>query len=253
MGGLMAVTGEQDGPPMKAGVALRDVMTGLYAAIGILAALHERRERGRGQQVDVALVDCTLAGMVNLAQYYLTTGKVAARTGNAHASIVPYQAFEAADGWLVVAVGNDGQFARFAKLIGKSGWTADPRFATNAARVVNREMLVPLISEEMKNESVAHWLKALQEIDVPAGPVNRLDQVFGMKQIQARDMKVEMNHPLAAGPIELVGSPLKLSATAASYRQPPPVCGQHTEQVLRQLLELDANQINALRANRVIA
>ncbi len=253
MGGLMAVTGEPDGSPMKAGVALSDVMTGLYAAIGILSALHKRRETGRGQQVDIALVDCTLAGLVNLAQYYLTSDSVAPRTGNAHASIIPYQAFEAADGWLVVAVGNDLQFARFAELLGKSAWSKDPRFATNAARVINRDVLIPLIAREMKEKSVAHWLATLRAIGVPVGPVNRIDQVFAMDQIQARDMKVEINHPLVTNPIELVGNPLKLSETAVSYRQPPPVCGQHTDQVLQQLLGMDINQINELRTRSVVA
>jgi crotonobetainyl-CoA:carnitine CoA-transferase CaiB-like acyl-CoA transferase len=253
MAGLMAVTGEPDGQPMKAGVALSDVMTGLYAAVGILAALHKRQETARGQLVDVSLMDCTLAGLVNLAQYYLTSGKPASRTGNAHASIVPYQAFAAADGWLVVAVGNDSQFARFAALVGHAEWAKDPRFAANAARVVNRDIIIPLIADEMKKQPVARWLAALKKIDVPSGPVNRIDQVFAMEQIRARGMDIAMDHPLSAKPIRLVGSPLKLSETAVAYRHAPPVCGQHTNEILQELLTVSERELEDLRARRVIS
>ncbi len=253
MAGLMAVTGEPDGQPMKAGVALSDVMTGLYAAVGILAALNKRRETGRGQQVDVSLVDCTLAGLVNLAQYYRPSGKPAPRTGNAHSAIVPYQAFEASDGWLVVAVGNDAQFARFAALLGHAEWAKDSRFAANASRVVNRNVIVPLIADEMKKQPAAHWLAALKKIDVPGGPVNRIDQVFAMEQIQARGMDVTMNHPLTEKPVHLVGSPLKLSETEVSYRHAPPVCGAHTDEILRGILTLPEHELKDLRAKRVIS
>ena len=253
MAGLMAVTGEPDGQPMKAGVALSDVMTGLYATVGILAALHKRKETGKGQQVDVSLVDCTLAGLVNLAQYYLTSGKPAARTGNAHSSIVPYQAFEAADGWLVVAVGNDSQFTRFAAMLGHAEWAKDPRFAANAARVVNRDVIVPLVAAAMKKQPVAHWLDALKKIDVAGGPVNRIDQVFAMEQIQARGMDVTMDHPLSAEPVRLVGSPLKLSENAPSYRHAPPVCGEHTNEILQKILSLPERELEDLRARRVIS
>ncbi|HTK84338.1 MAG TPA: CaiB/BaiF CoA-transferase family protein [Patescibacteria group bacterium] len=253
MAGMMAVTGEPAGEPMKIGVALSDIMTGLYAAIGILSALHKRRETGRGQQIDVALVDCTLASLTNLAQYYLTSGKVAARFGNSHSTIVPYQAFEAADGWMVVAVGNDSQFARFAKLLGHEEWAKDPRFATNPARVIHRDVLLPLIAVAIKNRTRNEWLEGLEAIDVPGGPVNRIDEVFAMEQIQARNMRIEMGHALASDPVPLIGSPLKLSETGVSYRQAPPVCGQNTDQVLRQLLELDTNRINELRARGVVA
>jgi crotonobetainyl-CoA:carnitine CoA-transferase CaiB-like acyl-CoA transferase len=253
MAGLMAVTGEPDGQPMKAGVALSDVMTGLYAAIGILAALHKRRETGRGQQVDVSLVDCTLASLTNLAQYYLTAGKPAPRTGNAHSAIVPYQAFEASDGWMVVAVGNDAQFTRFAKLMGHSEWANDVRFATNPARVHNRDELVPLIAAAMKKQTRQYWLAALEEIDVPGGPVNRIDDVFAMEQVRTRGMEIEMNHPLHPKPVHLVGSPLKLSQTAVSYRNAPPVCGQHTAEILREMLSLPATEIAALQARKVVS
>lgn len=251
-GGLMAVTGEPDGAPMKVGVALSDIMTGLHAAIGILAALHKRHETGKGEHVDVALLDCTLASLTNLAQFYLTSGKVAKRWGNAHSTIVPYQAFEASDGWVIVAIGNDTQFARFAKLVGHGEWADDERFALNKNRVAHRDVLVPLIAVQMKTQNVAHWVKALQDIDVPVGPVNQMDQVFAMEQIQARGMEIEMAHPLSTDPVHLVGSPLKLSENPVSYRLPPPVCGADTENVLNELLRLDTDKLQQLKKNKVI-
>ena len=251
-GGLMAATGEIDGAPMKVGVALSDIMTGLYATIGILAALHKRKETGKGEHVDVALLDCTLASLTNLAQFYLTSGKVANRWGNAHSTIVPYQAFEASDGWVVVAVGNDAQFARFAKLLGHGEWAEDERFALNRNRVTHRDILVPLIAAQMKTQTVAHWVKALQDIDVPVGPVNRMDQVFAMDQVQARGMEIEMIHPAAPTPIHLVGSPLKLTENPVSYRLPPPSCGADTEKVLNELLRLDTDSLRQLKKNNVI-
>lgn len=251
-GGMMAVTGEPDGAPMKIGVALSDIMTGLHAAIGILAALHKRKTTGKGDHVDVALLDCTLASLTNLAQFYLTSGNVAKRWGNAHSTIVPYQAFEAADGWVVVAVGNDTQFARFAKALGHGEWAEDARFTLNRNRVTHRDILVPLIAERMKTQNIAHWVKTLQEIDVPVGPVNHMDQVFAMEQVQARGMEIEMTHPLAAEPIHLVGSPLKFSESPVSYRLPPPVCGAHTQEILQELLRLDKDQLHKLQKSHVI-
>ena len=251
-GGLMSATGEADGAPMKVGVALSDIMTGLHAAIGILAALHKRHETGTGEHVDVALLDCTIASMTNLAQYYLTSGKPAPRQGNAHATIVPYQAFEAADGWVIVAVGNDTQFARLAKLLGHGEWASDERFALNRNRVLHRETLVPLIAARMKAQPVSHWVSALQDIDVPVGPVNRMDQVFAMEQVQARGMEIEMNHPASPAPIHLVGSPLKLTENPVIYRLPPPVCGAQTKEVLQELLNKDDKEINALTKSGVI-
>ncbi len=253
IGGLMSVTGEPDGAPMKVGVALSDVMTGLYAAIGILAALHKRTETGLGEHIDVALLDCTLASLTNLSQYYLTSGKPAKRWGNAHSTIVPYQAFEAADGWIVVAVGNDTQFARFAQLLDHGAWAQDERFALNRNRVENREALVAMIAAKMKTQPVSYWIKAMQDIDVPAGPVNNLDQVFAMEQVQARGMEIEMNHPSSPQPVHLVGSPLKLTENPVDYRLPPPVCGEHTENVLNELLGLDTDKLHQLRNKKIIA
>lgn len=251
MGGMMSVTGEPEGEPMKIGVALSDITTGLYAAIGILAALNARQHNGRGQRVDVALLDCTLASLTNLAQYYLTSQQVAPRYGNAHSTIVPYQAFQAADGWLVVAVGNDRQFSRFAKALGHGEWAEDPDFATNTARVLNRDRLIPLITATLSAQPTAHWVALMQEIDVPCGPVNTMDQVFAQEQIQAREMQIEMNHP--SGKIDLVGSPLKLSATPVSYRLPPPLAGQQTDQILQSVLNLNEKDIETLRKKGAIA
>lgn len=252
IGGLMSVTGEPEGAPMKVGVALSDVMTGLYATIGILAALHKRTETGLGDHVDVALLDCTLASLTNLSQFYLTSGKPAKRWGNAHSTIVPYQAFEAADGWVVIAVGNDAQFARLAPLLGHGEWATDERFALNRNRVKNRDVLVALIAEKIKIQPLAYWVKALQDIDVPVGPVNRMDQVFAMEQVQARGMEIEMDHPASPTPVHLVGSPLKLTENPVAYRLPPPVCGADTQSVLQELLNKDNKDIQALAKAGII-
>ncbi|MEM7650597.1 MAG: CaiB/BaiF CoA-transferase family protein [Pseudomonadota bacterium] len=253
MAGLMACTGEPGEAPMKVGVALSDVMTGMNAAIGILAALNHRRETGLGQHIDLALTDCTLASLVNIAQYYLTSGKTAPRLGNAHSTIVPYQAFAAKDGYVILAVGNDGQFKRFADLVGKSEWSEDERFATNPARVENREALVPMIEAIISEQTIAHWIDALQDVDVPCGPVNTMDKVFKMEQIQARDMQIEMEHPLSRDAIKLVGSPLKFSETPVSYDLAPPVCGQHSDDILKDVLNMDEDEIAQLKAKDVIA
>jgi crotonobetainyl-CoA:carnitine CoA-transferase CaiB-like acyl-CoA transferase len=251
MAGLMAVTGEPGGEPMKAGVALSDVMTGLYGVIGILAALRAREKTGKGQLVDLALTDCTLAGMVNIAQYYLTSGKLAPRLGNAHSTIVPYQVFRTADGYVIIAVGNDSQFRKFAEFL-KQGWADDPRFAVNQNRVRNRDILIPLIEPLIAKQTTGYWVKNLHESDVPAGPVNTMDQVFAMEQTKIRGMEIVMNHPLAAEPVHLIGSPLKLSDTPATYRRPPPFMGQHTDEILKNVLDLDDAAIQALRKNKVI-
>ena len=247
LAGLMACTGGADQPPTKAGVALSDIMTGLNAAIGILAALHNREKTGKGQMVDVSLIDCTLASLTNIAQYYLTSGTPAPRIGNAHATIVPYNTFEAKDGYVILAVGNDRQFKRFCDFVGKSEWASDDRFATNAARVTHREIIVPLIADVIEQQSVEYWIKALQDIDVPGGPVNTMDQVFAMDQVQAREMEIEMTHASASTPVHLVGSPLKLSETPPSYQYPPPTLGQHTQEILANHLGLSADEIEKLK------
>jgi crotonobetainyl-CoA:carnitine CoA-transferase CaiB-like acyl-CoA transferase len=253
MAGLMACTGEPDGEPMKVGVALSDVMTGLNAATGILAALHSRSRTGRGQMVDVALTDCTLAALTNIAQYYLTSGKCAPRLGNAHSTIVPYQAFKAQDGYIILAIGNDSQFRRFCAFAGKLEWSDDPRFATNKARLAHRETLCSEIMDLIAGQTCAYWFEGLREVDVPCGSVNTMDQVFAMDQIQARAMEIHMEHPLAPEPVALVGSPLKFSDTPVSYEIAPPVAGQHTSAVLKALLGLSEEEIAALERQGAIA
>jgi crotonobetainyl-CoA:carnitine CoA-transferase CaiB-like acyl-CoA transferase len=236
MGGIMSLTGPIDGEPMKVGVAIADLMTGTYATIGILAALDHRRRTGRGQMVDMALLDTQVAWLSNAGQYYLTSGVPTPRTGNGHPTIVPYQAFRAADEYLILAVGNDSQFARFCGVAGRPDLAADTRFATNQARVRNREVLVPIIAGLIAEKPRGFWLEALEARQVPCGPINTLDQVFADPQVTARGMRIEMPHPLAPDPIPLIGSPIRLSETPVSYRHAPPVCGADGAEVLRDWL-----------------
>jgi crotonobetainyl-CoA:carnitine CoA-transferase CaiB-like acyl-CoA transferase len=252
MGGLMAVTGEADGAPMKVGIALSDILTGLNAAVGILSALHAREKTGKGQMVDVALVDCTLAALTNLAQYFLTSGTVAPRFGNAHSTIVPYEALEAEDGHLVVAVGNNEQFRRFALMLGHPEWADDKRFAKNSDRVKNRAILIPLIEKIMKAKPKAHWLKSMADQDIPGGPVNAIDEVFAMDQVRHREMQISMNHPPAGHTISLVGNPVKLSETPVEYKLSPPILGQHTQEVLEKLLQMTPDELRTLETAHVI-
>ncbi|MCB1591040.1 MAG: CoA transferase [Alphaproteobacteria bacterium] len=252
MGGLMGVTGESDGPPMKVGVALSDIITGLNATIGILSALHHRERTGEGQLIDVALVDCTLASLANLAQYFLITGKIAPRLGNAHSTIVPYQAFQVKDGYIVVAVGNNEQFARFCRMIGKPAWAEDERFAKNKNRVVNRETLVPMIEEALKSQTSATWVEKMRAADIPGGPVNKVDEVFAMPQVQHREMEISIEHVQSSAPIKLVGSPLKFSQTPVSYEFSPPILGQDTQEVLENVLNLSAERLDELEKAGVI-
>lgn len=236
MGGIMSLTGPIDGEPMKVGVAIADLMTGTYATIGILAALDHRRRTGRGQMVDLALLDTQVAWLSNAGQYYLTSGVPTPRYGNGHPTIVPYQAFRAADEYLILAVGNDSQFAKFCDAAGRPDLAADPRFATNQMRVRNREVLVPIVAGMIAEKSRGFWLETLEARGVPCGPINTLDQVFADPQVEARGMRIEMVHPLAAAPIPLIGSPIKLSDTPVTYRHAPPACGADGEEVLRDWL-----------------
>lgn len=246
MGGLMSVTGEKDdmpgGGPQKAGVAVADLMTGMYATVGILAALRERDRSGLGQHVDMALLDCQVAMMANQNMNYLTSGKAPKRAGNAHPNLVPYQVFATSDGHIIVAVGNDSQFRNFCRVAECTELAEDPRFMTNPQRVMNREALIPVLTEIMLTRSCATWLEQLEAVGVPAGPINTLDQVHDNPQVLARGMKITMPHP-TAGQATLVGSPIRLSDTPVEYRNAPPMLGEHTEEVLRDVLGLDAAQI----------
>jgi len=248
-GGLMSITGERD--PLKVGVAVVDVATALFACNAVLAALFARERTGVGQRLDLALLDSAIALLANVGSNYLCSGQVPERWGNAHASIVPYQAFRASDGHLLLAVGNDGQWRRFCAAVGVSPWAEDPRFATNPSRVAHRETLVPLLEELLLRRTVADWLRLCADADVPAGPVNTLDKVFSDPQALARGMLVEMPHP-AAGAVRLAGTPLHLSATPAQMRLPPPLLGEHTDEILTRLLGLGARDVAALRQDGVV-
>jgi len=237
MGGLMSVTGERDdlpgGGPQKVGVAVADLFTGLYATVAILAALRHAEATGQGQAIDMALLDTQVAMLANLGSNYLSTGVAPKRVGNAHQNIVPYQVFEVADGHLILAVGNDGQFAKFCEVAGCPEFVADPRFASNANRVRNREQLVPRLAAVMKARPRADWLAALEAAKVPCGAINNLQEVFADPQVQAREMVVPIAHPLTDR-LRLVASPMKLSATPVTYRQAPPLLGEHTQAILAE-------------------
>ena len=254
MGGLMSVTGParaeiaddaSGGGPQKVGVAVADLFTGMYAATAILAALRHRDLTGQGQAIDLALLDTQVAMLANLGAAYLTTGIAPQRVGNAHQNIVPYQVFEVADGHMIVAVGNDGQFAKFCAVAGAPELAHDPRFARNAGRVRHRTTLVPRLAALMKGRTRRDWLESLEAAKVPCGPINDLADVFADPQVQQRGMTVQMPHP-AAGSVDLVASPMKFSATPIQYRRPPPLLGEHTEELLREFGLLDAD-IAALR------
>ena len=236
MGGLMSITGAPDGEPgggpQKVGVALTDIMTGLYAVIGIQAALAERERSGLGQHVDLALLDVTAATLANQATNYLVGGLNPTRLGNAHPNIVPYQSFVASDGYLIVAVGNDGQFHRYCEVIGAPELAADDRFLSNRDRVHNRDALVPLLQAKMLARSKDEWIALLEAANVPAGPINTVAEVFAEPQIQARGMQVNVPHP-QNGDLQLVGNPIKMSRTPVEYRSAPPTLGQHSEEVLK--------------------
>jgi crotonobetainyl-CoA:carnitine CoA-transferase CaiB-like acyl-CoA transferase len=251
LGGLMSITGEPDGPPEKVGVAITDITTGLYATIGILTALTHRDRTGEGQHVDMALFDAQVAALANQSMNYLVSGIPPQRLGNAHPNIVPYQTFRTRDGDIIVAVGNDRQFRRLCEAAGRPELAADPRFATNAARVAQRTTLVPLLATIIATRDSADWLAALQEADVPCGSVNDLAGVFADPQAQHRGMKIELPHP-AAGRAPTVANPIRLSQTPVEYRSAPPTLGQHTDDVLRSLLGLTDGQIAVLRRDQVI-
>ena len=234
MGGIMSITGEPEGEPMKVGVAVADLFAGQNAVIAILAALQARTITGEGQFIDIALFDSQLGWLANVASNFLISGRNPKRYGNAHANIVPYQSFRAKDGWLVVAVGNDKQFEAFCAVIEKLELASDARFMTNQARVENREALVFILKPVFLEKSVDEWLSLIDD-KFPCGPINNFEQVFAMPHVEEREMLVQMKHP-TIGALPLVGSPLKMGGTPISYRLPPPLMGEHTNSILKDLL-----------------
>ena len=255
LGGLMSLTaiaeGEEGAGPMKVGVSLTDILTGLYATVGVLAALNQREQSGIGQHIDVALLDVQVACLANQAMNYLVTGVAPKRLGNAHPNIVPYQDFPSADGNFILAVGNDGQFRKFCEVAGIPELADDPRFASNQARVANRGELIPRLRQATVFKSTAQWIELLEAAGVPCGPINDLHQVFADPQVQSRGLRFELANALGSHTPQ-VASPLRLSATPVTYRLAPPLLGQHTEALLQSRLGMSLAQIMALRAAGVV-
>jgi crotonobetainyl-CoA:carnitine CoA-transferase CaiB-like acyl-CoA transferase len=237
-GGIMSLTGDADGQPMKVGVGIADVMCGMYATIGILAALRHRERTSEGQHIDVALVDTQMAWLINEGTNFLTSGKVPARHGNGHPNIVPYSVFSAADGHVIIAVGNDAQFKRFCDFIGQPELAEDAKFATNVARIENRSVLTQIINTALGQISMADIIAGLEALKVPVGPINTVEGALHSDQAKARDMVVEMpNEDVKGGAVSLLGNPLHLSRTPVTYRAPPPRFGQHTDEVIAEFID----------------
>ena len=249
MGGLMSITGERDdlpgGGPQKAGVAVADLMTGMYSTVAILAALYERRNSGLGQHIDMALLDCQVAMLANQNMNYMASGVSPRRAGNAHQNLVPYQVFKAADGHLIVAVGNDSQFRAYCDVIGRPELAEDPRFQKNSGRVINREALIPMLADAMLAGLRDDWLARLEAAGVPAGPINTIEQVHQDPHVLARGLKLDVPHT-TAGTLPTVASPLRLSETPVEYRRAAPLLGEHTAEVLQQYLNLSPEEIKEL-------
>jgi crotonobetainyl-CoA:carnitine CoA-transferase CaiB-like acyl-CoA transferase len=255
MGGLMSITGRQDDEPgagpQKAGVAVTDILTGLYATIGILAALSHRDRTGIGQHIDLGLLDVQVACLANQAMNYLVSGNAPGRSGNAHPNLVPYQDFPTSDGYMVIAVGTDVQFGRLCAVMNLSELAGDSSFASNKQRVANRHELIDKLSAVTVTHPTAHWIAALEKVGVPAGPINSLDAVFDDPQVRARAMRIDLPHPVA-GTVSLVANPLRLSETPVTYRCAPPPLGAQTDEVLSQRLAISPEDIEALRSRGII-
>jgi crotonobetainyl-CoA:carnitine CoA-transferase CaiB-like acyl-CoA transferase len=255
LGGFMSITGERDGEPgggpQKAGVAIADLMTGMYATVAVLTALAHRDRTGAGQYIDMALLDVQVAMLANMNSNFLASGTPPARWGNAHQNIVPYQTFQTSDGWIIVAVGNDGQFRKFVEAGGRAELAEDERFVTNPARVRNRETLVPLLAAMVRERGKREWIDALEAAQVPCGPINDLREVFDNEQVIARGMQVDLPHP-SGGTVKLVRNPINMTETPPRAATHPPTLGEHTEDVLRSVLGYDDARIAALRAQQVV-
>jgi crotonobetainyl-CoA:carnitine CoA-transferase CaiB-like acyl-CoA transferase len=255
IGGLMSITGEPDRPtgggPVKVGVAVADVFTGLYATIAILGALAHRDRTGAGQHIDLALLDTQVAVLANQAMNYLVTGVAPQRLGNSHPNIVPYQVFATSDGYIIVAVGNETQFARMCEVIGRPDLASDERFATNAARVNHRGEIVAILHGIFVTRTMRDWLDALERVGVPCGPINTIADVFADPQVQARGLRIDLPHP-AIGTVPSVANPIKYSATPISYRSAPPMLGADTDEVLREMVGVTSAEIARLRKAGIV-
>lgn len=255
MGGLMSLTGRPDGEPgagpLKVGVALTDILTGMYSTVAILAALAHRDRTGEGQYIDLALLDVQVACLANQAMSYLASGKEPVRMGNAHPTVVPYQDFPTADGYMILAMGNDSQFAKFSEVAGHPEWAQDDRYRTNTARVANRASLLPMLQDATKTRTTDEWIKLLEVCSVPCGPINTLKTVFTDPQVVHREMHVRIPHPLA-GQVSMVANPIHLSRTPVEYRNAPPTLGADTKNMLESVLGLDSFQIEKLKNSLVI-
>lgn len=250
MGGLMSITGSPDGEPQKTGVAVTDLMTGMYATIAVLAALTHRDRTGVGQYIDLSLLDVQVAMLANIGSNYLTSGALPTRHGNAHASIVPYQTFATSDGHIIVTAGNDDQYRQFVEAGGCPELANDTRFSTNPQRVALRDTLVPLLEEMVMKKTKTEWLELLEKAGVPCAPINRIDEVFRHPQVQARQCVIELPHPTADN-VKLVANPMRMSATPPQYNAAPPLLGQHTNDILRELLGYSEVQLTQLREKKI--
>jgi crotonobetainyl-CoA:carnitine CoA-transferase CaiB-like acyl-CoA transferase len=253
MGGVMSLTGEPDGPPQKVGVPVADLFAGLYGCIGVLAALRHRERTGEGQQIDIGMLDTSVAWLANQGMNYLATGENPPRLGNQHPNIVPYQVFATADGFIVLSIGNDPTFRRFCEAFGLAHLLDDDRFATNPARVSNRQLVTDTLAPVMRTRGTAEWVESLEALKIGCGPINRLSEVFADPHVQARGMVVEMPHPGAeGGTVRVIANPVRLSATPADYRLTPPALGEHTDEVLSEVLGMTAGEIAGLRERGVV-
>ena len=253
MGGVMSITGETDGTPQKVGIAIADMMCGMHGAIAILAALHHRERTGEGQMIDLSLLDSQAASLSYMGMFYLVNGENPPRIGNSHPCIVPYTVVPTADGHVILAAGNNEQFARFCDFAGVPELAEDEKFRTNQRRIVNRDELTALIEEITAKQPTEHWLEGLEKINVPCGPVNNVDEVFNDPQVKARGIEITMNHPAAGpGPVHFMSCPMAMSATPPTYRHPPPMLGQHTDEVLAEILDIGADEIAGLRDKGLI-
>jgi formyl-CoA transferase len=250
-GGVMSITGPEEGEPYKVGVAIADITAGLFASNSILAALYDHQTSGRGQRIDISLLDSQIAWLANVGSNYLISGEKPLRYGNAHPNIVPYQTFKASDGYFALGIGNDGQWKQFCERTGKNEWAEDYRFKTNADRVENRKILIPLLEDLFRQYEIAHWLFVLESIGVPCGPINSIDQLSDDPQVKAREMVIQVVHP-SSGIIKMVASPLKIPTAPVEVRLPPPMLGEHTEQILHDLLGYDQKAVKGLRTAQVI-